>query len=160
MTEAEFARLVGLYRGVVFRAAYCCLGNYADAEDISQEVFLALLTYSGCFNDDEHIKAWLLRVTVNKCKDARRVFLRRPTVPLEEAAERAVLPEEDSTLELVMSLRQKLRAPLYMYYYEGYSVREIATLLNEKESTITTRLSRGRRKLKELLTKEEKYGLQ
>lgn len=155
MTEGEFMRLVGLYRETVFRAAYCCLKSYAEAEDITQEVFLSLYTYSGDFNDDSHIKAWLLRVTINKCRNLLKSCFKRLSVPLDEAADKAVYPEESGIIHLVMSLKPKLRTPLYMYYYEEYSVKEIAALLGEKETTITTRLSRGRKKLKELLIKED-----
>ena len=157
MTEGEFMELVKQYRHTVFRAAYCCLKSYAEAEDITQEVFLALYTYNGVFNDDCHIKAWLLRVTMNKCRNLLKSAFRRFSVPLE--ADREINTEENELLNIVMTLKPKLRTPLYMYYYEEYSVKEIAELLGEKETTITTRLSRGRQKLKELLTKEEKDEL-
>lgn len=160
MTESEFVRLVKLYRGTVFRAAYCCLQSYAEAEDITQEVFLSLYTYSGSFNDDSHIKAWLLRVTVNKCRNLLKSAFIRLRAPLDEAEEIAVVTEENELLKVAMTLKPKLRTPLYMYYYEEYSVKEIAELLGEKETTITTRLSRGRQRLKELLTREDKNGLQ
>jgi len=159
MTESEFLRIAGLYRETVFRAAYCCLKSYAEAEVITQDVFLALYTYSGSFNDDSHIKAWLLRVTVNKCRNLLKSCFRRLSVSLEEAADKAVYNEESDILSLIMSLKPKLRTPLYMYYYEEYSVKEIAAILGEKETTITTRLSRGRKKLKELLIKEDRYEL-
>ncbi len=159
MTESEFMEHVKQYRQTVFRAAYCCLKSYAEAEDITQEVFLSLYTYNGSFNDDGHIKAWLLRVTMNKCRNLLKSAFRRFSVPLEEAADRTAFTEENELLNVVMTLKPKLRTPLYMYYYEEYSVKEIAELLGEKETTITTRLSRGRQKLKELLTKEEKDEL-
>ncbi len=159
MTENDFLECVKQYKQTVFRAAYCCLKNYSEAEDITQEVFLALYTYNGNFNDDGHIKAWLLRVTVNKCRNLMKSAFRRLGAPLEEAAAKEVMTEENELLNVVMTLKPKLRTPLYMYYYEEYSVKEIAELLGEKETTITTRLSRGRQKLKELLTKEEKDEL-
>ncbi len=159
MLESEFMRLIQLYRQTVFRAAYCCLKSYAEAEDITQEVFLALYTYPGGFNDDSHIKAWLLRVTINKCRNLIKSAFRRFSVPLDEAADKAASTEENELLKVVMTLKPKLRTPLYMYYYEEYSVKEIAELLGEKETTITTRLSRGRQKLKVLLTKEDKDEL-
>lgn len=159
MTESEFMELVKQYRQTVFRAAYCQLKSYSEAEDITQEVFLALYTYHGSFNDENHIKAWLLRVTVNKCRNLLKSAFRRFSVPLDEAADETAFTEDNQLLNVVMTLKPKLRTPLYMYYYEEYSVKEIAELLGEKETTITTRLSRGRQKLKELLTKEEKDEL-
>ena len=159
MTESEFIRLTGLYRQTVFRTAYCQLKSYAEAEDVTQEVFLALYTYNDGFNDDNHVKAWLLRVTVNKCRNLMKSAFRRFSVPFEEAGEKTAEWEDNELLKVVMTLKPKLRIPLYMYYYEEYSVKEIAELLGEKETTITTRLSRGRQKLKELLTREDKNGL-
>ena len=159
MTEGEFMEYIKRYRQTVFRAAYCHLNNYAEAEDITQEVFLALYTYKGDFNDGEHIKAWLLRVTINKCRNLMKSAFRRFVVPLDVAEDKAVAAEENELLRIVMTLKPKLRTPLYMYYYEEYSVKEIAELLGEKETTITTRLSRGRQKLKELITREDKDEL-
>ncbi len=159
MSESEFLRLVKLYRQTVFRAAYCQLKNYTEAEDITEEVFLALYTYKGCFNEDSHAKAWLLRVTMNKCRNLLKSAYHRLSVPFEEAADKPVFTEKNELLAVVMTLKPKLRIPLYMYYYEEYPIKEIAELLGEKETTITTRLSRGRRKLKELLTKEDKNEL-
>ena len=160
MSESEFVRLVSLYRQTVFRCAYCSLKSYSEAEDITQEVFLSLYTYNGTFNDDHHVKAWLLRVTMNKCRNLLKSAFRKLSVPFEEAGDKAVFEEKNELLELVMTLKPKLRTPLYMYYYEEYSVKEIAELLGEKETTITTRLSRGRQKLRELLTREDKDELQ
>lgn len=159
MTESEFLEHVKRHRQTVFRAAYCQLKSYSEAEDIAQDVFLALYTYNGVFNDDSHVKAWLLRVTVNKCRNLLKSAFRRFSVPLDEAADRENVTEGNELLNVVMTLKPKLRTPLYMYYYEEYSVKEIAELLGEKETTITTRLSRGRQKLKELLTKEDKNEL-
>ncbi len=159
MTEGEFTELVKLYRQTVFRAAYCQLKSYSEAEDITQEVFLALYTYDGQFNDSSHAKAWLLRVTVNKCRNLIKSAFRRLSVSLDEAADKAVFTEDNELLRVVMTLKPKIRTPLYMYYYEEYSVKEIAELLGEKETTITTRLSRGRQKLKELLIREDKNEL-
>lgn len=159
MSESEFLQLVKLYRQTVFRVAYCQLKNYTEAEDITEEVFLSLYTYNGDFNEDSHAKAWLLRVTMNKCRNLLKSAYRRLSVPFEEATEKFVFAEKNELLDVVMTLKPKLRIPLYMYYYEEYSVKEIAGLLGEKETTITTRLSRGRKKLKELLTKEDKNEL-
>ena len=159
MTESEFIRLTGLYRQTVFRTAYCQLKSYAEAEDVTQEVFLALYTYNDGFNDDNHVKAWLLRVTVNKCRNLMKSAFRRFSVPFEEAGEKTAEWEDNELLKVVMTLKPKLRIPLYMYYYEEYSVKEMAKILGRGESTLQTQLSAARGKLKKMLEKEGKgYG--
>ena len=156
MTEQEFSRLAGLYRLSVYRAAYCYTKNSADAEDITQDAFFRLFTAEVEFESDEKAKAWLIRTAVNRCKDLRKSLRRRLTVQEEEAADTACHDPraEDSLLPIVMKLKPKSRCVLYMYYYEEYSVKEIAELLGEKKTTVTTRLMRARKQLKELLLKE------
>ena len=160
MDDREFSRLVGLYSGTVYRVAYCHIGNSADADDIMQDVFLALYTYNKDFRDDEHVKAWLIRVAVNRSRNLLNSCRYRLSQPLETAEN---IPAETDKggflLPVVMKLKPKYRTVLYMYYYEGYSVSEIAAALSEKTTTVTTRLSRGRDRLKELLIKEGYYEL-
>lgn len=161
MTEQEFSRLAGLYRTSVYRAAYCYTKNSADAEDITQEAFFKLFTAEIGFETDEKAKAWLIRTAINRCKDLRKSLRYRLTVREDEAAEAVCSDEkaEDSLLPLIMKLKPKSRCVLYMYYYEEYSVKEIAGLLKEKKTTVTTRLMRARRQLKELLIKEGYHEL-
>ena len=100
-------------------------------------------------------KAWLLQVTVNQCRDLWRLLKRRATVPLEEAWETAAFPPQtESILEAVGSLKATDRAALYLFYYEGYSTQEIARMLRVSQSTVTSRLHRARKKLKEQLEQE------
>lgn len=153
--EQELTRLVEKFSGLVFRVAMCHVKNPADADDIMQEAFLALYTSRSSFADDEHIKAWLIRVTVNKCKNLLRSCGRRMTVPLDNAEEIEFRQNERFTLvPQLMKLKPKYRVVMYLFYYEDYSVSQIAEYLGEKQSTVTTRLSRGRNKLRELLIKE------
>lgn len=155
MTENELERVIGLFAKKVFQTAYCYMKSYADADDIQQEVFIKLFTYEKTFESDEHIKAWLLRVTANLCKNRLKSCWYRNTVPLESAAEIGIgQPKEDEFLEYLFRLKPKYRISLYMYYYEGYSVKELADITGDKEPTIISRLSRGRRQLKEILLKE------
>lgn len=154
-SEAELTRLVEKFSGLVFRVALCHVKDPADADDIMQDVFLALYTCKKGFADDEHIKAWLIRVTVNKCTNLLRSCRRRLSVPIENAEELPFQPKERFTLiPQLMKLNPKYRSVLYMFYYEDFPVGKIAELLGEKQSTITTRLARGRNKLRELLIKE------
>lgn len=153
--EAELTRLVEKYSGMVFRVAFCHVKNHADADDIMQDVFLALYTSRKKFTDDEYIKAWLIRVTINKCNNLLRSCRRRLSVPLENAEEIPFQPKERVTLlPQLMKLKPKYRIVLYMFYYEDYSVSRISEILGEKTSAVTTRLSRGRDQLRELLIKE------
>ncbi len=155
MTENELNRIIELFGKSVFQTAFCYMKSYADAEDIRQEAFIKLYTSGKSFTSDEHIKAWLLRVTTNLCKNSLKSFRRRMTVPLEQAAE---LPTNDKHagdfINLLFRLKPDYRIALYMHYYEGYSVKEIAEITGSKENTVLSRLSRGRKQLKDILLKE------
>lgn len=156
MDGQELTRLVEKFSGTVYRAAYCCLRNSADADDITQDTFLALYTSDVEFTGDEHIKAWLIRVAVNRCRNLLRSFRYRRSVPLEEIAEfPAEEPQSrDSFLPVIMQLKPKYRVALYMFYYEDMPVKQIAEILGEKPTAVTTRLARARQQLKQLLIKE------
>lgn len=155
MEERELTRLVEKFSGTVYRAAYCCLRNSADADDIMQDTFLALYTTDTEFSSDEHIKAWLIRVAVNRCRNLLRSVRYRMTVSLEEAGEMpAGSGKRDSLLPEVMRLKPKYRVALYMFYYEDMTVKQIAEILGEKPTAVTTRLARARQQLKAILIKE------
>lgn len=147
--EAE--RLVNTYSDLILRLSYTYLKSAQDAEDICQTVFLKLLAGDGRFQSREHEKAWVIRTAINACKDELRAFRRR-TVPLEEVPESAApeLPRSD-VLEAVMELPGKYREAIYLFYYEGYSVKEIGELTGRSEAAVSAHLSRGRKKLRELL---------
>ena len=126
-----------------------------DAEDICQTVFLKYLTANPQFDGPQHEKAWIIRTTVNACKDhVKSAFFRR-TVSLEEAAPLAV-PEvrETGILSALNSLPETYRICLYLYYYEDYTGKEIAEILGKSEAAVSQTLSRGRQKLKKLLSEE------
>ena len=154
-SEAELTRIVEKFSGIVYRVAYCHVNDRQDADDITQDVFLALFMSRREFTDDEHIKAWLIRVTLNRCTNLLKSCRRRLSVPLENAEEIPFQPNEKFTLlPQLMKLKRKYRIVLYMFYYEDFPVSRIAEILGEKPSTVTTRLSRGREQLRELLLKE------
>ena len=145
-TEAE--RLVQTYSDMILRLSYTYLKSTQDAEDICQTVFLKLLTGGQTFDSPAHEKAWIIRATANACKDSLRAAHRR-NVGLEAAAETAAPEAPDSTvLEAVMALPKKYREAVYLYYYEGYSVREIASMLGQSEAAVSAHLSRGRKSLR------------
>ena len=137
----------------VYRLALCRMQSVQDAEDVYQDVFLRLLGQEASAWDGEHLRAWLLRCTVNRCHDLHRFRLRRPMLALADLPETAA--EADSgTAELwdaVAHLPEKLRVPIHLYYAEGYSTEEIAGLLDIPAATVRTRLRRARKRLKDLL---------
>lgn len=154
--RAEAQRLVDTYSDLLLRLSYTYLGSTADAQDICQSVFLKLLQAPRSFTDSAHERAWIIRTAINLCKDHLKSHWRRTTVAL-EAAETvpASQAEEGSLLAAVELLPPKYRAVIYLYYYEGYSAKEIAALLGEKPATVFTRLDRGRQKLRTYLEQEE-----
>lgn len=150
--KAEAERLVYTYSDLILRLSYTYLKSTHDAEDICQTVFLKLLTSGQTFDSPAHEKAWIIRTTANACKDALRSTFRRRTVALEAAASTAA-PEapDNAVLEAVMELPENYREAVYLHYFEGYSVREIAGLLGRSEAAVTAHLSRGRHKLRTTL---------
>ena len=104
------------------------------------------------------MKHWLLRVAVNESRKILRSAWRKKVIPLEDWDHPVEGPEENGVLEAVMALEAKYRLPVYLYYYEGLSVQEVAVALGAKTSTIQTRLQRAREKLRATLTEEEKEG--
>jgi RNA polymerase sigma-70 factor (ECF subfamily) len=154
-TEEDYVRIVEKYSDMMYRVAYQNLMNVTDAEDAVQETFLKLIRCSDKkFKDEEHLKAWLLRVTVNNCKDLYRRRLRHPESPLEEAGEEKEAPKHMELSEELSMLEANERIVLYMYYYEGYTLKEIAKILARKQNTISSQLSRARKKLGEILKEE------
>ena len=151
MTDREFEYYVGRYRQSVFAAAMCVLKNPSDADDVTQDVFLRLYTHGGSFESDEHVKAWLLRCTVNRSRDMLRTHWYRFSRPLSEAENIGCHDRTDDMLALVMKLNVKCRAVMYLHYYEGYTVKETAKLLRLSEPAVKSRLMRGREQLKKLL---------
>jgi RNA polymerase sigma-70 factor (ECF subfamily) len=144
------------YRDNLFAVAFHVCKNAADADDIVQETFLQYYVAKKEFDSEAHIRAWLIRVTVNKAKNVNRSFWRQHKVPLEEYMESLVFEtqKEETLFETVMKLPQKYRIIIHLYYYEDYSVREIGEILSLKESNVKVRLSRGRKLLKEALKED------
>ena len=150
--QSEAERLVHTYSDLILRLSYTYLKSTYDAEDICQTVFLKLLTGGPAFDSPAHEKAWIIRATANACKDVLRSAFRQRTVALEAAASAAAPEAPDSeVLEAVMELPENYREAVYLHYFEGYSIREIAALLGRSEAAVTAHLSRGRHKLRTTL---------
>ena len=157
MTDAAFEAAVERYGDTIFRLAYSYLKNRADAEDVMQETLLKLYRAGEPFESPEHQRYWLVRVAVNECKKLLRSPWRRRTDPLEAAPETAVWdsPAQSELFQQVMALPTKYRAAIYLYYYEGYAVREIAALMGANPSTVQTWLMRARGQRKKNLKEPE-----
>lgn len=143
-----------LYGDMVYRIAAVRMNNTADAEDVFQEVFLRLVRYRDRIGSEEHLKHWLIRVTVNCCKKQFDNAYRRYTVPLDDKREEpsCEMPErDDSVLVAVRALPPNYRDVIHLFYYEQYSVREIGEILGLGESAVKTRLSRARDLLRDKL---------
>ena len=155
LTEQDYTAAAERHLDMVYRVALNWLRSPADAEDAAQNAMLRLWRTDTAFQGEEHLRRWLVRVTLNACRDMARSPWRRHTVSLEELPEPAFSDEERRTIyRAVMTLPGKYRVPLYLYYYEGYAVNEVGELLGLKPSTVQTRLARGREKLKTILTEE------
>ena len=157
LDAAEAERLVNAYSDLILRLSYTYLKSTQDGEDICQTVLLKLLAEDESFESPEHEKAWVIRTAINACKDELRAFRRR-AVPLDGLAE-AVAPEppRSEVLDAVTALPEKYREAIYLFYYEGYSIDEIAALTGRSGAAVSAHLSRGRKKLKTML-EGERYG--
>lgn len=150
-----FEEAVRKYAPVVHSACVMRLGNAFDADDCFQNTFMKLYTNPTDFREEEHLKAWLLRVAINECRHALRS--RRDTVPLDTVRNTA-LPTSDDANDIswaLMQLEPKYREVLYLYYAEGYATDEIAGILGKNSNTVRTIMRRGRQKLKKFCGGDE-----
>lgn len=155
MDDVQARRLVDLYADMILRISFQYLKQTCDAEDICQTVFLKYLSGHVRFENTEHEKAWIIRTTINACKDHLKSAFFRRTVALDEAAQVAAPPVPDhEILDAVKTLPENYRICIYLYYYEDYSAREIAKVLGKSEATVSQYLSRGRKKLRACLQQE------
>ena len=152
-SEYEVDRAIERYADTIRRICMVHLKNYADTEDIFQTVFLKYVLSSVAFENEEHEKAWFIRVTINACKDLLKSFFRSRTVPLDELIDCSteLTPDNSEVLEAVLSLPEKYRDVVYLHYYEGYSAPEIGHILGKNVNTVYTLLTRSKRLLREKL---------
>lgn len=144
------------YQDNVFRAAFSICRNPEDAKDIVQDTFLKYFESNRQFESEEHIKAWLLKTAINKSKNTLRTFWHRNRSTFEDYMDQLPFqePEDQEMLETVMSLPEAYRIVIYLYYYEDYSVKEIAKVLGKPENTIKSHLYRARKTLKDILKED------
>ncbi len=154
MNLQDYTKAVDAYADSLYRVAYSYTYTKVDTEDVLQNVFLKLFQAKKSFNSEEHLKQWLIRVTVNECHNLHRSFWKRNIIHMEEIEKSAqnFLTDEDIDLHnALLQLPNEYRVIIHMYYYEGYKTKEISKILRVKEATVRTRLARGRDRLKELL---------
>ena len=137
------------FTDTVYRIALHNTSNFSDAEDVTQEVFVKLLETNRAYRDSEHLKAWLIRVTINLCRDKMKKTSRETLV--EDALPLKTNEERTDVLEAVKALPENYRNTIYLHYYEGYTAKEIGKILGAKENTVLSWLSRGREALREEL---------
>ena len=182
--EAEVERLVDTYADLICRVSYTYLGSTADAEDICQTVLMKLMELVGDgtrrFESAEHEKAWIIRATINASKDVLKSAYRQRVVSMEEdrvqgggagdadvspesamvrpapspSPEQALLEAESPVLAAVKTLPPLYREAIYLYYYEGYTARDIAAITGSSEAAVHAHLSRGRAKLRTMLKED------
>jgi len=152
-SDFEVEQAIERYGDTVMRLCMIYLKNDADSQDIFQTVFLKYALCGVAFESPEHEQSWLVRVTINACKDLCRSFFRRRTVSLEEVAGLPEVrePEYREVLEAVLGLPEKYRVAIYLHYYEGYTAPEIGKLTGRNVNTVYTLLNRGKKMLKEAL---------
>ena len=139
---------------MLFRLCLITLGNASDAEDVVQETMIKYLQKAPKFENAEHEKAWLIKVATNKCKDILRCKSRHPMVDIEEIMEFTTDKADSGIIDALMTVPDKFRVVLVLYYVEQYSVEEIAKVIGKTTSAVKMRLQKGRRLLNEIYRKE------
>lgn len=149
-------QLIQCYQDNLYAVAFNICQNQMDAEDVIQDTFVQYYTSNKEFENEQHIRAWLIRVVINKSRNITRTFWRRNRCSLEDYMETLPFPDPQSRnlFEEVLKLPEKYRIVIHLFYYEDYSVKEISEILKQSESNIKTRLSRGRARLKQSLKEE------
>ena len=143
--------VIQMYQDNLFRIAFSICQNREDAEDVVQETFLRYHSGAVDFNDEMHIRAWLIRVTINQSKNMLRTFWHRNRTSLEDYMEQLEL------FETVMKLPEKYRTVIHLFYYEDYSIKEFADIVMISESNVKVRLNRGRTVLRDTLKEAWDY---
>ena len=148
MGTHEFEAKYWKYKDLLFRIAFTYVKNREDSEDVLQEAFYKLLYKAPEFENEEHEKRWLIRITVNMCKNHLGLYWNRNKTDLADIEAWQMTKEEIHVLDEVLSLPGKVKTVVYLHYFEGYKCSEIAEILSVKESAVKMRLKKGRELLK------------
>ncbi len=153
ITKTEYDEIYFAYADLLYRLALSHLKNSHDAEDAVQEAFIAYFHHNGSFTDENHRKAWLVRVLLNKCTDHIRKLSKIKTVDIDDNIT-AKTDGENDVYDMIMALDEKYKTPILLYYFEGFNIKEISSILKLTESGVKMRLKRGREILKTALGDE------
>ena len=156
-TDTYIQYILDKYSETIIRLSYTYVKNTYDAEDIAQDVLLSLIKRSKTFESEEYERAWILRTTINKSKNHVASSWIKRTVSIEDTHDMPsddtdlAAAEESEVMEAVLSLPEKYRTPIHLFYYGGYSINEIAEIIRKKPATVGTLLARGRTLLKKMM---------
>lgn len=155
--DQEVENALNLYGDTIRRVCFVHLQKNADVEDVFQNVFFKYASSKEEFTSIEHEKAWLLRVAINECHSLKRRFFQRHVTLEEDFSQYGMVqpPQHPEVLYALLKLPTHYRNVIYLYYYEGYTFHEIASILHKKEATITTWHRRAKLQLKECLGGDE-----
>ncbi len=149
--DTRIENIINLYGDLLYRTGIMILGNPQDVQDVLQEVMLKVLQKMPEFHDSEHEKAWLLRVTINLCKDMLRFRFRHQYIQIDELEIEAVDTDDRQLLQEIIQLPPRWRIVLLLHYVEGYSLKEIADILAISENAVKKRMQRAKAGLKKKL---------
>jgi RNA polymerase sigma factor, sigma-70 family len=154
LTEEEIVDIYNRHVNTIYRVCYIYMKNKHDTEDMVQNTFIKLMNNKKKFETIEHEKAWLITTATNNCKNNIKHWWKK-NINIDYMEEASDELKSDNTIHLILTLPNKYKSVIYMYYYEGYSTIEIAQILNMKEATVRSNLSRGRLLLKDIIRGEE-----
>jgi len=146
--DGEIERIVNTYSNMLFKLCFTILCNNTDAEDAVEDTFLKYITKSPCFQNEEHTKAWLIKVASNICKDMYRFNKKRDCISFEDLFNYSKAEENNELLEEVMRLPVKYKTVIHLFYVEGYKTDEISEILSISSAAVRKRLQYAREKLK------------
>lgn len=146
--DTRIENIINLYGDLLYRTGIMILGNPQDVQDVLQEVMLKVLQKGPEFHDSEHEKAWLLRVTINLCKDMLRFRFRHQYIQIDELEIEAVETDDRRLLQEIIQLPPRWRIVLLLHYVEGYSLKEIADILSVSENAVKKRMQRAKKALR------------
>lgn len=152
----QIEKIVDEYSDLLLRVAFTYMKNISDAEDMVQDVFLKLVKDYPAFENRQHEKAWLIRVTINQCKNRLKSAWFKKTEAIKDT-NLSFSDEEKDVINAIMELPVKYRSVILLYYHEGYSIKEISNILDIKETTISSQLQRGRKQLESKLKEDFDY---
>lgn len=152
MEKKDVSRIIDNYGDLLYRTVYVQVGNQHDTQDILQEVFIRYLEKSPVFKDEEHEKAWLLKVTHHLCIDFLRFRKKHRYLDLSQIEDVIVIPEDKQVIKELFQLPPKQKSVLILHYLEGYHIKEIAEIMGVSSNAVKKRLQRGREMLRKKLS--------